>query len=370
MEPSLFLSLVESYFPRLVISITETINNQENVEERYYFQRFLGRRFSLTGKWEALSVSGSRIMADVVAMDSSIPLKKRPALSAASGEIPKLAMEMALNESDLTNLQMMQSASLVPETQIISSLFQDTATVIRGQYERLEHMFLEGLSRGAIVVAKAPNADTNAGNVGAEIRLDFNYLAGNLFTSTIPFSSPASTPLTDLGKMVTKSGLDGNKIRRFLLDQTTMNYILANDEAKDIYAQVNNVIQGVTFAPTFEQLNTAVSAKWGYIFEVVERTTRYQINGVDTDVQPWAAGQIVGINNERLGDVVWSFLAEMNSPVAGVVYQRADEFILASKYRVNRPSLAEFTSSQSRAVPVIADVKQIYHMDSTETTIT
>lgn len=366
MEPSLFIELVQKYFPRLILQTSETINGVDaNGQRRYYYQRFLGRRFSLTGKWEALSIASTRVMADVIAMDSSIPLKKRPSLSAAGGEIPKLGMEMALNESDLTNLQLMASSSLMPESQIISTLFRDTVSVVVGQHERIEHMFLEGLSRGAIVVAKGPNVDTVAGNVGTEIRLDFQYKSDHMFTSTVAWGNPGATPLSDIAAMVSKSSTDGYPIRRILLDRATMTNIANSDEAKAIYAETNNIIQGVTFAPTDTQLNTAVLNRWGYVFEVVERTTQYQIDGVDVAVQPWAAGQVVGINNESLGDVVWSRLAEMAAPVAGVTYQVTDDFILASKYRVNRPSLAEFTSSQSRALPVIAAVNQIYHLDST-----
>lgn len=359
MEPSLFLELVEKYFPRLILATIETINGVENNNRPYYFRRFLGRRYSLTGKWEALSIAGTRIMADVVAMDSSLPLKKRPALSSASGEIPKLGMEMALNESDLTNLQLMASSTQFPESQIVQALFRDTTSVIVGQYERLEHMFLEGLSTGAVVVSKSIN-------VGTEIRLDFQYRPDHLFQSSVAWSDPAATPLQDLAYMVAKAEVDGRPINTILLDRVTMNNILKSQDAKDLFAQSQGIIQGVEFAPTDAQLNTAVQGKWGYVFEVVVRTTQYQIDGVDTAVQPWAAGQVVGINNENLGDVVWSRLAEMNAPVGGVVYQIADEFILASKYRVNRPSLAEFTSSQSRAIPVISDVQQIYHMDATQ----
>lgn len=367
MEPSLFIEYVERYFPRLVLSTVETINGSENNDRPYYFRRFLGRRFSLSGRWEALSIAGSRVMADVIAMDSSIPLKKRPALSTAAGEIPKLGMEMALNETDLTNLQMMVSSSMVPEAQILQTLFRDTASCIIGQYERLEHMFLEGLSNGAVVVAKGPTAETTAGNVGTEIRLDFQYRSQNQFNASTVWGNAGYTPISDIAAMAAAASLNGSPIRRILLDRATMNQILASDEAKDLYAEENNIFQGTTFTPSQAQLNAAAQTRFGFVFEVIERVTRYQIDGVDYDVQPWAPGQIIGINNENLGDVVWSFLAEMNAPVAGVVYQRADEFILASKYRVNRPSLAEFTSSQSRAVPVIANVAQIYKLDTTAT---
>lgn len=362
MEPSLFVEYVDRFFPKLVLSIVETVNGEENPQP-YYYQRFLTREWSLTGRWESLATYNQRIMADVIAMDSSIPLKKRPSLSPASGEIPKLAMEMALNETQLTELQTLANLRERPEGQIVERLFRDLATCVTGQYERIEAMFLQGLSSGAVVVSKA-------NNVGAEIRLDFGYRQENQFLATIPWNQANYTPLQDLLPLVTKAKADGNPVRTFLLDQATLDRILVSDDAKAIFAQSNGIVGGVTFAPTPEQLNASIRSKWGYVFEVVERTCRYQIDGVDTDYQPWEAGQIIGINNNNIGKLVWSTLAEMNAPVGGVNYQIADEFILASKYRVNRPSLAEFTSSQSRVVPVISAVNQIYKLDTTTGTTT
>jgi len=57
-------------------------------------------------------------------------------------------------------------------------------------------------------------------------------------------------------------------------------------------------------------------------------------------------------------------LAEKKHPVAGVSYETANEFILVSKYRVNRPSLREYTTSQARVVPVITNVDKIFTLDS------
>ena len=361
MEPSLFIELVDRYFPGLVLSVTQSINDQ-NRPDPLYFPRFLDRRFSLSGKWDALSQINSRVMADVIAMDSSIPLKRREAISAAQGEIPKLGMEMALNETQLTELLTMQSANF-PEEQIVDELFRDTVACIRGQYERLDYLFLKGLSAGVVEV-------DNTDNVGMGVRLDFQYPAANQFNSSLPWSNPLATPFTDLQPMLRKARKDGNPIRIIMVDVDTWADILNTDEAKSIYAVSLGVIDGSGVAIPEDQFNVAVRQRYGFTFEVVDKSSRYQINGVNTDVEPWEAGQVIGLNNTRVGSLVWSFLAEAQRPVAGVTYQVADEFILARKYHTIKPSFAEFTSSQSRAVPVIAAVNQIYKLDSTQTATT
>lgn len=365
MEPSLFIDYVESRFPKLVLAIVKEINGQRDGEEApsYYYQRFLSREWSMTGKWDSLQEYNQRLMADVIAMDSSLPLKKRPTIAAASGEIPKLGMEMALNETQLTELQLLTRLNAPPVSQIVAKLFRDTATVIRGQYERIEAMFLEGLSRGVVEV-------TTSNNVGSEVRINYNYPAQNQLNATLPWSNPAATPVQDLIRLVKQARANGHPIRTFLLRQEEMETLLNSDDALQLYAQVNNLVNGATFAPTQDAFESAFRKKYGATFMIIDRVCRYQINGVDTDYEPWEAGQIIGINNDNLGKLVWATLAEMNAPVAGVTYQVADEFVLASKYRVNRPSLAEFTNSQSRVLPVIAATQQIHKLDTTQGTTT
>jgi len=52
--------------------------------------------------------------------------------------------------------------------------------------------------------------------------------------------------------------------------------------------------------------------------------------------------------------------------VAGVTYQMADDFILASRYSTNDP-LQEITASQAMVVPIINNVDRIYTLDTTVT---
>lgn len=363
MEPSLFIDLVEKWFPRLVLSVTREINGADRPDP-LYFPRFLNRRFSLSGQWDAVHQVSSRVMADVIAMDSSIPLKRREAISAAKGEIPKLAMEFQMNETQLTQLLTMQSSSLFTETQLVTELFRDLSSSIRGQYERLDYLFLKGLSAGVVEV-------DNTDNVGVGVRLDFQYPTSNLFDSTLPWSNALSTPFDDLQPLLTKAIADGNPIRRIMLDRATWQGILNTDQAKQIYAEALGVVTGAPASLIMEsRFNEIVRENFGFVFEVVDRTSVYQINGQNTAVSPWEPGQVIAFNNDNLGSLVWSFLAEAQRPIDGITYQTVDQFILASQYHTRKPSFAETTSSQSRAVPVIAAVNQIYKLDSTQTSST
>jgi hypothetical protein len=356
MEPSLFLEWINRYFPGLVLRAVENLNGTTN-PLTYLHRRMLRPEFSVSGKWESLSAAFSLVAADVIAMDSSIPLKMRDAIAKATGDIPKMGMELALRETQLTELytlSRMQGA----ETQFLAKLFADTPRVIGGIYERLEAIFLEGLSTGVVEIE-----DTET--VGTAIRVDFRYPAANRFgAASVIWSNAASTPFADMQRVLTAANLKGVNITRVMLDRTALTNMAATTEVKQLFA-FNLGFAGSTIpSPSFAQLNELGRARLGVTFELVDRSVVLERNGVRTPFKPWADGIVVMLAQDQVGSLVYARLAEQDAPVDGVTYVTADNFILASKFRTNRPSLAEFTNSQARVVPVIGNVDQIFIIDT------
>ena len=68
------------------------------------FKQLLKTDYSVDGRWASLTGQYTRVAADVVAMDSPLPLKKRDSLEKASGELPKMGMELFLNEKQMTDI--------------------------------------------------------------------------------------------------------------------------------------------------------------------------------------------------------------------------------------------------------------------------
>jgi hypothetical protein len=147
-----------------------------------------------------------------------------------------------------------------------------------------------------------------------------------------------------------------------MLDRATFNNIAKTTEAKDFYALSIGNFGSTKLVPSLSKLNAAVQDEWGYTFQIVDRSIRYEKDGVQTSFKPWATGQVAAITNEIVGTLTHAKLAEMNHPVAGVTYETVDDYILVSKYRQNKPSLSEYTSSAARVVPVICET--VYLLDS------
>jgi hypothetical protein len=331
----------------------------------------LRKEFSVTGKWESISTLNTRVSADFVAMDSSLPLKRRDSIKKASGDIAKSGMNLWLNESQLTELDTMVAQSAqIQESDIVAKLFVDTPRVISGIYELVEKSFLQGLSTGVTVV-EHNHAEEGKDNVGIGIRLDFGYLDANKFGVVAEWANNPTTakPLDDFRKIVkTAKNRDGNTITDVWMDDVTLDYMLQTQQVKEFFVWSINYLgdKNIVPAPTLEQLNAALKRDQKYRFNIhmIDRTVIDEKNGKRTTVKPWEEGKVILSTSTQVGVLAWARLAEMGHPVDGVSYQTADDYILISKYRSNSPSLREYTTSQARVVPVICNVEQIYQLDS------
>lgn len=355
MEQSLFIEWVKKWFPSITLRIVEKLNDTKN-PLTYLHKTMLRKEFSLSGKWEALSATYTLVAADIVAMDSSLPLKKRDYKGKASGDIPKMGMELTLNEQQLTELNTLVAVGGM-DTQILAKLFADSSRCIGGIYERNEAMLLEGLSTGVTLVEDAEN-------VGTGIRLDYGYLSANKFGVAVLWSNVNATPFDDIERVLAQARLNGHVITKVMLDKYALDNLSKTNQAKELYAFQQGFVGATIPVPDKDQINRLASQRYGFTFEIVERSVRTEKNGTQTVSKPWAEGQVVFLTSEQVGSLVWARLAEQIYPVQNVSYQTIEEYILVSKYRTNRPSLREYTSSQARVVPVISGVDAIYTLDS------
>ena len=361
MEQSAFIQWIDKYFKGIVVKVTEKLNDKTNNTLTYLHKDMLRKEFSVSGKWESINSLNSRVSADFVSMDASLPLKRRDWLGKASGDIAKSGMELWLNEKQLSDLDAMVSDGRIPESEIIAKLFQDTPRVIAGIYELMEKAFLEGFSTGVTTID-----DTE--NVGTGVNLDFGYFTANKFGVTQFWNNVSAKPLDDLRRVIKKAALDGNTLTDVYTDDVTFDNFAATQQVKDYFAWGLKFDGSLTIVPvpSVEEINTILKRdnKYRIAFHIIDRKIINERNGTRTVVTPWSEGKVVMTGTTQVGSLVYARLAEMNHPVAGVSYQTADDFILVSKFRQNRPSLAEYTTSQARVVPVICDVDKIYQIDA------
>jgi hypothetical protein len=337
----------------------ETINGTEATPTPYYHLRMLRKVLSISGNWDSITQANSQIMAHVVAMNSDLPLAKRDALSVASGKIPKMGLQYALDEQQLTDIDYMITTGVVG-ARISAILLSDPAKLIKSVPERNEEIFLKGLSTGFAIV----NDDENT---GTGIRLDYGYQSANKFGVATLWSSTSAKPFDDIQRVLDKAALDGNTITKVMLDRTAFNNMAKTTQSKELFAFSAGFVGSNIPTPSLTQLNGFTSDRYGFSFEIVNKSFRYEKNGVQTAVNPWATGAVVFLTQEEVGTLTYAPLAESNPAhqVAGVSYKLVEDYMLLSQWGQNKPYLAQFSSIQARVAPVINNGNQIYLIDST-----
>lgn len=298
----------------------------------------------------------TRVAADVVALDSELPLKSRDSLEVASGDIPKLGMKLYLTEKQMKDVDAMIAQNMPLQT-IIDNIFSDAPRCIEGIWERLEGIFLSELSSGVGISER---------NNGTGVRIDMNFYEENQFATTKLWGEADATPIDDIQKVWDKATADGNTITDVYLDDTALQLLYKNAQVRAQFAFNSGVaMTGTTTVPVLDlaKVQEIFLTKWNITVHRVSRRIKTEINGEKKSYNPWQKGAMTFVCDTELGSLVWTNVAEATRPVEGVVYQTADEYILAKKYSKIDP-LREFTASEAMAIPVLNNVDRIYTLDT------
>lgn len=360
MEKSLYFEYTEQWFPSLVREIVEKLNEKRMGANAltYLYRNHLTPVYSADGRWSSVTAEYTRVAADVVSLDSELPLKSRDAITTATGSIPKLGLKLYLTEKQMKDLDAM-IATNTPPAQVIQNMFADVPRVIEAIYERIEDMFLSELSSGVGV-------STRSGGTG--VRIDVGFLEENKFKATTVWTDVEnSTPLDDIQKIFDKALADQNNITDVFADDTALNALYRSKQVRGQYAFNQGIAtQAGSNVPVldFEKAAQVLATKWGVTLHRVARKIKTELNGQKQNHTPWQNGVMTFTCSDMLGDLVWTNCAEATRPVPGVVYETVDDFILTSRYSQNDP-LREFTASQAMVVPILSNVDQIYTIDST-----
>lgn len=354
MEQSLYADYVRTFFPALVTSVVEKLNDKTRQSLPYLYKGLLTPEYTSDSRWSSILARYNRVSADVVALDSELPVKSRDSIEVVTGDIPKIGMKMYLTEKQMKDVAAM-IASRRPEAQIVDKIFTDLPRVIEGVYETIEGIFLSELSSG---VGVAPRS----GGVG--VRVDMKFYDANKFGVTRKWAEDTSAnALDDLQRVFDKAMDDGNVITDVYADDAFLKAFYSNEQVRQQYAFNQGFVGDKIPVLDLEKAQEVVRRKWGAQLHRVARKIRSELNGVRESGEAWAKGVAAFTCDQRLGSLVWTDLVESSRPVPNVTYQTADEFILVSKYAQTDP-WREFTSSQAMVVPVLNNVDRIYLLDS------
>lgn len=355
MNQSLFVQFL-AYFKAIAKTIEDRVNSKKT-ELTYLYKEMLTEELSVDLQWKSLTVNSNIVAADIVALDSSLPLKKRDSFGTASGDIPKLGMKLQLSEKQMSDIDVLKARN-VETSVLVDKIFQDQVKATMGIHEKLEFIFLQGLSTGIGLVE-----DEN--NVGTGIRVDYGYLASNKFGASLPWSNPNAKPIDDIKRVIKEARAKGDNIKVLMMSDTTFDKLAENAQTRENFAFSQNFVGTNIPTPDFEQVNALMQRKFGLTIVVVDRTVTTERDGVRTVHTPWATDNVIFLTSPKVGKLAYGILAEETRKSPKVMYEKSGSFILLKKWSTEEP-FAEFTSSQALALPVINNVSSIYLLNCEE----
>lgn len=358
MVQSQFVEYIRKIFPKLQ-NVVDTVNGKRNGDNKrtYLHKTMLRKVYSADQKWSNAAVNTTYVAADMVSMNSSLPIKSRDAIAHTNGTLPKIGMKKIMYESDINAVNIMKAQG-AEWTNIANKLTSDPIACSVGIDEQNEANFLTGLSDGIVAVA-----DEN--NTGTALRIKFGYLPENSFG----VETQNELTLDDIKRVLTHADNNGDTIITIAIALSTYNKLRQTQGAKELVANY----RGQTFdsdtklpVPTASLFDEAFADdNNGVRFLKVDRSVISEKNGKKKPYKPWNANKLIFLTTEEVGALVWGTLAEKTNPVEGVVYSTVDEYKLISRYRTTEP-FTETTSGQALVLPVIENVDQIYSLDISE----
>ena len=366
MQRSMFAAYVDAFFKKTVGKVTEFFNGKKE-ESPYLYEQMLDEEYSADLTWNSTSLNHSIVAADVVSMDSSLPLKKRGTIRTASGDIAKIGIKFMMKEKTISDVTVMRSKGQ-KASDIAAKILNNVPRAIKGVKIRIEILFERALSTGIVLF------ENDEQNDGTGVRANFGYAEANTFHAiTAGWADTANArPLDDIRQLIDAANANSDKIEYFFLSEQYFNYARKCEDVRKLVADSNNqVVISAANLPVASRQKTldALRDEFNAEFRVVNNSFKWEDEaGNQQTIKPWEQGNVVGVPSFKVGRLVHGTLAEDLNRVAGVTYEKSG-FILVSEYSHNEPSLAEFTSAQALAFPVIDDGQSIYvlHADGTGT---
>jgi len=311
-------------------------------------------------KYETLIGSEGRpVAADIVAYNSSAPLKRREVIDKLTGTIPAQRVKRLMEETDLNTYNQLKRMANPNQQKLLKIVFDDVGFVHKSVRGRLEWLALQILSYPTLSLSKT----TNNGII-TELAIDFQMPAANKRHVAVVWSATATTttPITDFINVKAAATALGITHKYALMNTTQFNQFAASTETKNFsYGIIYGGSGGILLTPTLEQINTMlVTRKLPTIIIIDQSITIENSSHVQTTANPWNTNYVTFIPDLNVGNMLFGPIAEETNPPKQVTQTKADG-ILISKYSGVDP-ICEFTKGETNAFPSWPRVSECFSL--------
>ena len=337
------------------VDLQAFINDYELAD--LYFPTYFPSFYTPKLTFEALEATmGAKVAADVVAFDSRAPRKGRYKPGKITGDIPKVEVARAKNETELnTYRQLLAVVNANPTNQqaknrLIDWIYEDTQFALDGVNARQEWLAKQAVSNGKYSLT----VDNNEAGVQTKVDIDFGIPAVNRKNAVADWSDAGNAkPITDIRAIDEAARKKGYRIRFATTDHATMLNMLATAEVRNFCASFVQVALDIQFIPNLEQLNAALARENLPTFRVWDSYVAIEgKKGAEPKAETgWIEGNVCFSVAPQLGQVQWTDTADAFVTIDDSVKAQND-FTLVKVFALQDP-ISVITKGVAYATPVL-----------------
>ncbi|APU20943.1 major capsid protein [Actinoalloteichus sp. GBA129-24] len=265
------------------------------------------------------------------AYDAESPISGRRGIQRIMGELPPISEKRMLGEYERIKLRRLTS-----NDPIIASIYNDTYELVLAISARVELARGEALATGRIVL------DEN----GVVSTIDFGRRADHTVVAAVPWSDPASTPLTDLLAWKASYRQHNGRLPGVILtSDRVVQSLMRNEEFRQLAA---TAVGGTPNIVSQEAMQSTLVAYGLPRMEIYE--AQVEVDGTATQVIPEDL-VILLPGNDRLGTTLWGTTAEATEPSFGLA-EGGQPGIVAGSYRKPDP-VSLWTKAAAIVLPIL-----------------
>jgi len=353
--------------------------NKKNLEiwlnkrpyEKQYWPNFFPMKTTPYLNFETLIGSeGNRVMADVVAYNSSAPLKTRKSISKLTGSIPSIRVKRQMTETDINDYNAFKAMANPEQGALLQLVFNDTNFCMDAVLGRLEWFALQALSTGQIVLSTT----NNVGGIVTEEVVDFQLPDANkkkMVSAARYWSAGDSSlikPITDIRTVVRAAKRAGANPQYILMNESKFSEMVTADEVRNFVVPYTTWgATKITMVPSLDVLNLTLKAFGLPQIVIIDTVISYEdedhtIHSVDPWLSATGDNHVIFVDSLQCGNTLRGPIAEETNPPKQVIQAKKGGILISTWSHID--PVTQFTKGEINAFPSCPAIDHIYNLDT------
>jgi len=332
------------------------------------WSRYMVEKYVNSLSWKALQGTVREVAAGTIKdFSSGKPVKTRPTLGQATGDIPSMGDQWQMTPKQLRDmLDIANTANFVGANQtqvLLDYLFPEVRKAALSPQKRLDWILLQSISTGGVIVNTTSNPD------GVVWTIDWGITPTHVSVAAWAVGTTTSVPITDFRAILETRRAAGIPTAAIAMNWNTWNKMVSSSQILSnlgIRIQTGNklIVASAVNTVTVDMLNIYFDSIGLPSVIIIDAPIRIESSkGTTTAVQGFADDRVAFLPSLELGELQWTYANEQRIPDKIKTYGTVNNVLVAQYLKESN----FYTEYEFNAFPVLNAAAEIsiMHTDAT-----